>query len=45
MVDYNKNQNDLYSSDMYSDDIADSAVFKDDIADNVRKFNEIISRY
>lgn len=37
MVDYNKNQNDLYSSDMYSDDIADSAVFKDDDSGDYKK--------
>lgn len=37
MVDYNKNQNDLYSSDMYSDDIADSAVFKDDDSSDYKK--------
>lgn len=37
MVDYNKNQNDLYSSDMYSDDIADAAVFKDDDSGDYKK--------
>lgn len=37
MVDYNKNQNDLYSSDMYSNDIADSAVFKDDDSGDYKK--------
>lgn len=37
MVDYNKNQNDLYSSDMYRDDIADSAVFKDDDSGDYKK--------
>ncbi len=37
MVDYNKNQNDLYSSDMYSDDIADSAVFKEDDSGDYKK--------
>lgn len=37
MVDYNKNQNDLYSNDMYSDDIADSAVFKDDDSGDYKK--------
>ena len=37
MVDYNKNQNDLYSSDMYSDDIADSAVFKGDDSGDYKK--------
>ena len=37
MVDYNKNQNDLYSSDMYSDDIADSAAFKDDDSGDYKK--------
>lgn len=37
MVDYNKNQNDLYSSDMYCDDIADSAVFKDDDSGDYKK--------
>ena len=37
MVDYNKNQNELYSSDMYSDDIADAAVFKDDDSGDYKK--------
>lgn len=37
MVDYNKNQNDLYSSDMYRDDIADSAVFNDDDSGDYKK--------
>ena len=37
MVDYNKNQNDIYSSDMYSDDIADAAVFKDDDSGDYKK--------
>lgn len=37
MVDYNKNQNNLYSSDMYSDDIADAAVFKDDDSGDYKK--------
>lgn len=37
MVDYNKNQNDLYSSDMYRDDIADSAVFKEDDSGDYKK--------
>ncbi len=37
MVDYNKNQNDLYSSDMYRDDIADSAVFNEDDSGDYKK--------
>lgn len=37
MVDYNKNQNDLYSSDMYDADIADSAVFNEDDSGDYKK--------
>lgn len=37
MVDYNKNQNDLYSSDMYESDIADSAVFNEDDSGDYKK--------
>ncbi len=37
MVDYNKNQNDFYSSDMYEGDIADSAVFNEDDSGDYKK--------
>lgn len=37
MVDYNKNQNDLYSSDIYDSDIADSAVFNEDDSGDYKK--------
>lgn len=37
MVDYNKNQKDLYSSDMYGNDIADSAVFNEDDSGDYKK--------
>lgn len=37
MVDYNKNQNDLYSGDIYDSDIADSAVFKEDDSGDYKK--------
>ncbi len=37
MVDYNKNQNDFYSSDIYDGDIADSAVFSEDDSGDYKK--------
>lgn len=37
MVDYKKNQNDLYSGDIYDSDIADSAVFKEDDSGDYKK--------
>lgn len=37
MVDYNKNQNDFYSSDIYDGDIADSAVFNEDDSGDYKK--------
>ena len=37
MVDYNKNQKDLYSSDMCGNDIADSAVFNEDDSGDYKK--------
>ena len=47
MVDYNKNQNDFYSSDIYDDNIAGSAVFNEDdlraLQDLHREFSRQIS--
>ena len=37
MVDYNKNQNDFYSSDIYDDNIAGSAVFNEDDSGDYKK--------
>lgn len=37
MVDYKKNQNDLYSGDINDSDIADSAVFKEDDSGDYKK--------
>lgn len=37
MVDYNKNQNDFYSGDIYDDNIAGSAVFNEDDSGDYKK--------